>query len=107
MFWDIFFIVLASIILLGMIIISYSSWVKYRDKSVDIKEGMNEEKVLEIMGSDPISIEQLKNNNYEWVYERREWKGWGTEVLKIEIIFSSSNVVTSIVRNRTYEKNKQ
>ena len=107
MFWDIFFIVLASLLLLGMIIFSYTSWTKYRDKSVDIKEGMSGEKVLEIMGTEPVSIEQLKNDNYEWIYERREWKGWGTEVLKIEIIFSPSKIVTSIVRNKTYEKNKQ
>ena len=101
--YDILALALTVLILIAVIIIAYKANYKFRDKSLGINKGMNEEQVLDIMEEDPVAVEQIKNGIYEWVYEFKKWVGWATKTMKIEIIFDKDGLVTSVERSNSYD----
>ena len=101
--WEIIFVILAALLFIFMLVIANKAGHQFRDKSLDVKEGMSEDEVIDIMEKDPLSIEQLKNGNYAYVYEKKEWKGWGMMIMKIEIIFSVEGKVITVERFKTYD----
>ena len=103
--WTIIGLSIGGVLLVLVILLVYFSWKKFHDRSVDIKEGMNEQQVLEVMEKDPIEILPLKKGLYEWVYERKEYKGWAMMIIKIEIIFDAkTKLVKSIEKNVSYDR---
>ena len=102
--WDFVLIGIAVLWFGGTIFYVYRCNQQFRDRSRDIKKGMSEMDVMEVMCQDPISIEPLKDEAYAWVYERKKWKGWAMEIERIEIIFYVGKKVSSIHREKTYEK---
>ncbi len=88
-----------------MIIVNKSDQ-QFRDKSLKITKGMDEKQVMEIMEEDPLSIEELKDGAYEWIYEKKQWKGWGMKILKVEVVFDEFGHATSVERSASYERNK-
>lgn len=98
--WEIIFVIIAFIILIVTVIIVNKSDQKFRDKSLKITKGMDEKQVMEIMEEDPLSIEELKDGAYEWIYEKKQWKGWGMMTIKIEVIFDDSKHVISVERSK-------
>ena len=104
MIWNIIFIVLAIFVLVGVIILVINSGIRFHDKSEDIKMGMSEDEVMEIMEKDPVSIEYLKNGAYEWIYEKTSWGGWGMNTTRIEVIFDENGYVTSVLRTKTCDQ---
>ena len=102
--WNTIFVIIAIILFLVVYFLVFKSEEKFHDKSKHVTIGMSEEQVMEIMEDDPISIEQLKNGAYEWIYERRQWQGWGMMIVTIEILFNENKEVTSVVRTKGYDK---
>ena len=102
--WDIIFLIIAIILFIIMCVIVFKTGRQFRDRSLEIKQGMSEDQVMEVMEKDPVSIEQLKSGLYEWIYERRDWKGWGMRILKIEVIFNPDHQVVTVERSVSYEK---
>ena len=93
------------IVLLGVAIVVIVKVVndgnQFRDNANRIVEGMKKEDVLRIMGQ-PNYVKSHQDGSYEFVYERSEWKSavrGGTKVRRIEIVFSTENVVISVGRN--------
>ena len=101
---DIIAIVIASAIFVLMVIVIFKANVKFEDKSMKIKKGVLESEVREIMEDDPFEIEYLKDGNYEWIYQKKQWKGWGMMIIRIEIIFDIANRVIDINRSKNLEK---
>ena len=101
---EIITLVVAILIFIGMSILVFKSDQQFRDKSLDIKEGMKESQVMDIMRKDPISIDQLKDDKYVWTFENKKWKGWGTQITKIEVFFNESKQVASVERSVSYDR---
>ncbi len=101
---EIIFVCISAVILVLVVIIVLKARKQFRDKSVDITPGMDEGQVREIMEKDPLSINPLKDDCYDWIYERRQWKGWGTMVLTIEVVFDPTKHVREINYSTSYEK---
>ncbi len=102
--WDIIIVVVAAILLIGLIILVSKANYQFRDKSLEVKEGMNEEQVLEIMGKDPISTDTLKGGKYKWTFERKDYKGWGYKITTSDVYFDENGKVTLVERNVTYDR---
>ena len=105
--WNIIFVVVATLLLIGVVLIVNKSSKQFRDKSLKVKKDMGEEEVREVMESDPVSIEYLEDDEYEWIYERKYYKGWGMVTVKTEIIFTSEKKVKTIHRSETLDKEKE
>ena len=103
MWLTIIFLVIGIILLTLVIIFVIQANKKFRDKSVDIKEGMSEEQVLEIMEKDPLDIQELKNGTYMWIYERKQYVGWANKTLIIHIIFNVDKTVKMVEYDKTYD----
>ena len=102
--WDIVILVVALILFILMVIFVRQADKQFRDKSLDLKEGMNEADVMEIMEKDPISIDILKDDAYVWTFVRKDWKGWGTQIITAKVYFDASKKVTNIERNVSYDR---
>lgn len=89
-------LVVAFIILVVMIVFIVKANRQFHDKSLDIKKGMNREKVIEIMEKEPDEIEQLNDGTYKWIYKRKGKGPWGDTIYKTEISFDLFNLVSSI-----------
>ena len=105
--WTIIFTVLAIIIFIAVTIVIVKSSRQFHDKSLDIKEGVGEDEVREIMEDDPISTNYLQNGDYSWIYERKYYKGWGMVTVKTEIIFNVEGKVKTIHRSETLDKKEE
>ena len=97
------FTLIAVAIFVVAVILVIKSNKQFHDKSYDIKIGMNEERVMEILDKDPAFIEQLTNGNYEWVYEKKEAGRWGPTVYKTEIIFDVNKLVIEVKHSKYLE----
>lgn len=74
----------------------------FKENAQRVCVGMNVNDVVSIMGS-PSFVKNYQDGSYEYVYEKGEWKGMfrgGTRTRRMEIVFSSQNIVISIGRNR-------
>lgn len=100
----IIFVILAIIIFVIMVVIVLKANKKFHDKSLDVKKGMDEVTVREIMDKDPTDIEYLENESYALVYERDYYKGWGMVNVKTRIIFNSEHKVISIKHEEEIKK---
>ena len=105
--WTIIFVVLATLILVGVTLVIVKSDKKFHDKSLDVKEGMDEGQVREIMEDDPLSTDYLQNGEYAWTYERKYYKGWGMVTVRTEIIFNVEGKVKTIHRSETLDKKEE
>ena len=103
MVWNIIFIVIAIVIFVAMCIVVFKVEKQYHDKSNDIKLGMKEDQVIDIMEKDPASIEFLKDGQYEWIYEHKYYKGWGMVVVKTEVVFNANKQVIAIKNSESIE----
>lgn len=101
---DIIILVTALFLFIIMVIIIRKSDKQFRDKSLDLKEGMNEADVMETMEKDPISIDTLKDDIYVWTFERKDWKGWGTQIITAKVYFDITKRVTKIERSVSYDR---
>lgn len=104
---DLIVLILSILLAVIIFIVIGRTGEQFHDKSIDIKEGMNEDKVLEIMGKDPLSVETLKDNKYAWIYEYKLYKGWGVRVTIIQIIFNESKLVHLVNRDYRYDKSNK
>lgn len=102
--WDIIILATALILFILMVIFIRQADKQFHDKSLDLKEGMNEADVMEIMEKDPVSIDTLKDDIYVWTFTRKDWKGWGTQIITANVYFDSSKTVTRIERTLTYDR---
>lgn len=74
----------------------------FRDNSKRIQVGMSKSQVISIMG-EPSFRKNHQNGSYELIYERSEWKGFwrgGTKTRRMELVFSSDNILISIGKNQ-------
>ena len=98
-------------IILGVIVIviisrEVKSGNAFRDSCQRIVSGMKVQDVLGIMGP-PSYTKEHENGSYEFIYEKSEWKGWmrgGTQVRRMEVVFSSDDIVISVGRNNNCYK---
>lgn len=81
------------LIIMGFIV--FKADKQFHDRILDIKMGMSEDEVREIMDKDPVSIEYLNDGAYEWIFERKYYKGWGMVTVTTEITFNSEGKVIS------------
>ena len=102
--WEIISAFIALLLLLGVVIFATKADRRFRDKSLSVRKGMSEFEVVDAMEKDPLSIETLPNGAYAYIYERRQWKGWGMMVERIEIVFDKDKRVASINRSKSLEK---
>ena len=100
----IIFLIIAVVLLIGTIILTTLANKKFHDRSQDVEKGMNEDKVIEIMEKEPLSIERLKNGKYAWIYEIKQWVGWAMMTVTIQIMFDETKLVTSVERSKSYER---
>ena len=95
------FPVFIAILLVAWMVESVKSGNEFRDCCKKIEVGMSIDKVLEIMGK-PSFVKQHQDGSYEAVYEKSEWKGFfrgGTATRRMEIVFSTEDIVISVGRN--------
>ncbi|MBQ2809724.1 MAG: outer membrane protein assembly factor BamE [Clostridia bacterium] len=74
----------------------------FRDNSKRIQVGMSKSQVISIMG-EPSFRKNHQNGSYELIYKRSEWKGFwrgGTKTRRMELVFSSDNILISIGKNQ-------
>ena len=90
------FTLIAVAIFVVAVILVIKSNKQFHDKSRDIKIGMSEEQVIELLEKDPTSIEQLTNGSYEWIYEKKEAGQWGPTIYKTEIFFDANKQVIEV-----------
>lgn len=102
--WDIISIIVAAVLLIAAIIIMYLANKQFRDKSIDIKEGMDEGQVIKIMEKDPLSIDRLKDGKYIWTFEKKDYKAWGMRIITIYVHFNSQGKVTQVERNISHDR---
>ena len=79
---------------------------EFRDNSNRIREGMTNVEVFNIMGN-PSFEKKHPDGSYEYIYEKSEWKGWlrgGTQTRRLEIVFSTDNIVVSIGKNSNCDR---
>lgn len=101
---DIIILVIASIILVLMCILLFRVNKQFRDRSLEIKEGMNGNEVMEIMEKEPSNIDELKEGKYKWTFIRKDYKGWGYQIITTEVYFDEFNKVTLVERNISYDR---
>lgn len=78
----------------------------FRDNSQKLCVGMQERDVVIIMGQ-PSFVKHHQDGSYEYVYEKSEWKGMfrgGTQTRRMELVFSSDNIVISIGKNSNCDR---
>ena len=102
--WDIIIIAVAILMFVIMVIIVKKADNQFHDKSLDLIEGMDEMSVMETMEKDPVSIDMLKDDQYMWTFERKDWKGWGTQIITTRVYFNSSKTVIKIERTISYDR---
>ncbi len=102
--WNFIFSFIAALIFVGAIIAIVKANSKFRDKSKDVKPGMSEEEVMELLEKDPDSIEPLTDGTYKWIYEKMEAGSWGPTIYKTEIIFNLDKHVSKVQRSKYLER---
>ena len=98
-------------IVLGVIVVvlisrEVKSGNAFRDSCQRIVVGMSVQDVVSIMGQ-PSYGKEHENGSYDLIYEKSEWKGWmrgGTQVRRMEVVFSSDDIVISVGRNNNCYK---
>jgi outer membrane protein assembly factor BamE (lipoprotein component of BamABCDE complex) len=98
---ELLFYIIATIVIVCVLRNAAASGNAFRDNCQRIVSGMNVQDVLGIMGP-PSYTKEHENGSYEFIYEKSEWKGWmrgGTQVRRMEVVFSSDDIVISVGRN--------